>query len=206
MELLPEHSTLSLWLSQYGSFALFFLLALGIIALPVPEETLMILAGTLIKKGILFTVPTIMAAFLGSVCGITVSYTLGRTAGHYVIYNYGKWIGLTNERLANVHKWFVKFGKWTLLIGYFIPGLRHFTGFSAGITALDFKSFAFFSYLGAFLWVSTFLSIGYFMGNYWHALWDSFEMTDQTVAITIIIGIVLASLFLFWKTKRSTPP
>lgn len=166
MELLSENSSLSLWLLQYGSFALFGLLAVGILALPVPEETLMVLAGALMSHGNLSITTTVLSAFLGSVCGISMSYFIGRTAGHYFLHKIGPWIGLTEKRLQKAHEWFERFGTWTLMIGYFIPGLRHFTGFSAGTTDLEFNRFALFAYTGAFLWVSVFLSFGYFFGDY----------------------------------------
>ena len=166
MELFAENSTFSLWLLNYGSFALFGLLAVGIIALPVPEETLMVFAGLLMSQGKLSLATTPFAAFFGSICGMTVSYFLGRTAGHYCIHKFGPWIGLTEKRLQKAHDWFERFGTWTLMIGYFIPGLRHFTGFSAGTTDLEFNRFALFAYTGAFFWVSTFLSLGYFFGDY----------------------------------------
>lgn len=89
MDFLPGIETFSLWLMQYGSFVLFILLTVGIIALPVPEETLMVIAGILMHKGKLAIPSTVLAAFLGSLCGITVSYWLGRTAGQYLITKYG---------------------------------------------------------------------------------------------------------------------
>jgi membrane protein DedA with SNARE-associated domain len=169
MEFFAENSTFSLWLLQYGSFALFGLLAVGIIAMPVPEETLMILAGLLMSQGKLSLTLTPIAALTGSMLGITLSYVLGRTAGMYFVHRFGKWVGLTEKRLQKAHDWFEKFGIYTLVIGYFIPGIRHFTGFSAGTTNVEFDRFALFAYLGAFLWVSTFLSLGYFFSDYWIA-------------------------------------
>jgi len=165
MELLAENSTFSLWLLHYGSFALFGLLAVGIIAMPIPEETLMVLAGLLMSQGKLSLTATPFAALFGSICGMTVSYVLGRTAGHFCIHRLGSWVGLTEKRLQKVHDWFERIGTWTLVIGYFIPGLRHFTGFSAGTTDLEYNRFALFAYSGALLWVSTFLSVGYFFGD-----------------------------------------
>ena len=81
MDYLATSETFTLWLGLYGNWALFILLALGIIALPVPEESLMILAGLLIYNGKLNAVPTFFASFGGSVCGITVSYLLGIALG-----------------------------------------------------------------------------------------------------------------------------
>ena len=165
MDALLDCTELSNWILQYGSIALFILLMLGIIALPVPEETLMVMSGILMHHGKLSIPSTIAASYLGAICGISVSYLLGRTAGHYFVVKYGKWIGITQERIDKVHAWFERFGKWVLVIGYFIPGIRHFTGFIAGTSELSYGQFALFAYSGAILWVSVFLSIGYFFGQ-----------------------------------------
>lgn len=165
MEFLAEDSTLSLWLVQYGSFALFALLAVGILALPVPEESLMVAAGLLMSNGNLNVWPTFFAAFAGSACGISMSYFVGRTAGHFFLVKYGRWVGFTEKRITKAHEWFEKFGTWALMIGYFIPGVRHFTGFCAGTTDLKFSRFLIFAFVGAFLWVSTFLTLGYYFGD-----------------------------------------
>ncbi|MCE5293059.1 MAG: DedA family protein [Chlamydiales bacterium] len=164
--------TLSLWLLEYGGIALFFLLALEIIALPIPGEPLMILTGVLMSQGDLAITPTILAAYLGAAAGITVSYAIGRTAGSYLLVGYGPKIGITETRLAKVNGWFSRFGKWTLVIGYFVPGIRHFTGFTAGMTQLDLRQFMLFAYGGAFSWISIFLGLGYFFGDYWMNFFD----------------------------------
>jgi membrane protein DedA with SNARE-associated domain len=190
MDYLPDTETLSLWLLNYGSFALFGLLALGIIALPVPEETLMVIAGVLIAKGKIEAIPTIMAAYMGSMCGISVSYLLGRTAGRHIIESYGPWFGLTQAKLKSVHEWFESFGKWTLFFGYFIPGVRHFTGFCAGTSYLEYHLFALFAYTGGIFWASTFLSAGYFLGDYWHTAYEYVNgVADKIVLGLFLIGI-----------------
>lgn len=168
-ELLAENSSLSIWLLEYGSFALFGLLAVGIIAMPVPEETLMVISGLLMSQGKLSIASTPFAALLGSICGITVSYFIGKTAGSYLLHRYGRFIGLTEKKLQKAHGWFERFGTWALVIGYFVPGIRHFTGLCAGSTDLEYPRFALFSYIGALLWVSTFLSVGFFFGDTWVA-------------------------------------
>ncbi len=167
MDLIPDLNTFTIWLVNYGSLTLFFLLALGIVALPIPEETLMVAAGAFMSNGTLGIPSTIASAYLGSVCGISLSYALGRTVGAFFVHKYGRWMGLTEKRLNLAHQWFERFGKWSLVFGYFIPGVRHFTGFSAGATSLDARHFALFAYFGALIWVAVFLSVGYFSGNYW---------------------------------------
>src|SRR5271156_4612284 len=98
MDILPELDTFSVWLLDYGSFALFILLALGIIALPIPEETLLMVTGLLMSHGQLPIFKTVIAALLGSMTGITTSYVIGRSAGVFVIHKYGKWLGITETR------------------------------------------------------------------------------------------------------------
>ena len=78
MDLVPVGDIFSLWLMQYGFVALFVLLTVGIIALPIPEETLMLIAGTLMFNEKLPIIPTILAAFLGALCGITILWLVQR--------------------------------------------------------------------------------------------------------------------------------
>jgi membrane protein DedA with SNARE-associated domain len=203
MDMLPDMETFSLWLVQYGSFALFGLLALGIIALPVPEETLMVLAGILMFNEKLHITETIIAACAGSIFGITVSYALGKTVGNYFLHRYGKWVGIKERQIRLVHEWFEKYGKWTLLIGYFIPGVRHLTGFSAGTSTLEYHRFALFAYTGAVIWVSTFLSIGYFFGNYWLEILGYFTVDiDHMILMAITVFAIALGVYLYFKFKK----
>jgi len=193
MDILPDF--INMWLLNYGSFALFFLLALGIIALPVPEETLLVVSGFLICQGVFSWAPTFIAAYLGSVTGITVSYIIGRTGGLYVINKYGKYIQLTHSKMNRVHNWFEHYGKWVLFFGYFIPGVRHFTGVFAGISSFEYHHFALYAYTGALFWVTLFLSIGYFFGN-WHEaaltiIESNLEAFISGVFVTILVAIYL---------------
>jgi membrane protein DedA with SNARE-associated domain len=175
-----EH--LLVWINQYGSITLFVLLALGIIILPIPDETLMVAAGFLIGNGDLKPIPTIMAAVLGSWCGITVSYYIGAYLGPYIISTrLGEVLGLRGQKFVKTQAWFARVGKWSLVVGYFIPGFRHFVGYIAGSLALPYRQFSLFAYSGGALWASLFLTIGYnlnrhgdtikaFLGKCWDLL------------------------------------
>jgi membrane protein DedA with SNARE-associated domain len=70
------------WITRYEYPALFLLLMLGIVGLPIPDETLLLFAGSLTFAHRLAAGPTLAAAFLGSACGISLSYWLGRTLGY----------------------------------------------------------------------------------------------------------------------------
>ena len=205
MDFLLNNDSLANWLIQYGSIALFFLLVAGIIILPVPEETLMVIAGILMRNGSLQIGSTLMAAYFGSICGITISYLIGRTAGHYLIVKYGNKIGITHEKLDQVHRWFEKYGKWTLTFGYFVPGVRHFTGFASGMTELDFKQFSLFAYTGALLWVTTFLSIGYFFGNFCFTCLKSMEIEIAETSIVLAVVFCLCGAYIYFRKKNKQP-
>jgi membrane protein DedA with SNARE-associated domain len=90
------------WIRHYGYWRIFSSLLLGIVGVPIPDEWLLTFAGYLVYKGHLQFLPTLASAFLGSVCGITLSYSFGRTAGSYVIGKYGHTVHLTAEKINQV--------------------------------------------------------------------------------------------------------
>lgn len=197
MDHVHSFDALSVWLQHYGSFALFGLLVLGIVALPIPDEVSLMVAGILMHEGHLSILPTIIAAITGSICGISLSYFLGRMLDKYFVKKYGSWIGLDPPKWQQIHNYFVHYGSWMLFFRYFIPGVRHFTGLLVGITRLEYLKFAPFAYSGALVWSTTFLSIGYFLGKRWI---DFIEETQSSL-IDITITVVAISL-LYFLAKR----
>jgi membrane protein DedA with SNARE-associated domain len=185
------------WISHYGYFGLFGLLMLGIVGLPVPDETLLTFSGYLIFKGRMIFPLTFLSAFLGSSCGITLSYGLGRSLGFYLVHKYGRYVFITSERLDAVHQWFLLRGKWSLPIGYFIPGVRHLTAYVAGATRLEPPTFAAFAYSGAVIWSTTFILLGYFLGEEWEYVLDKVE--GNLVIGTIILGVAIIALWILKK-------
>src|SRR5262249_21459677 len=126
------------WVSTYGYAGIFLALVLGIVGVPVPDETLMVFCGYLISTGRLHPMGAFLSALAGSWCGITTSYYIGRTFGAGVTHRFGKYIGITDARLEHVHSWFNRAGHWALFIGYYIAGVRHFTAIVAGISQPEF--------------------------------------------------------------------
>jgi len=192
------------WITQYGYFAIFFLLVFGIIGLPIPDETLLTFSGYLIYKGHLSLPLAFASALAGSASGITISYQLGRIFGHRVLLRYGKYLHLTEERLDRAHAWFARIGHWALTFGYFIPGVRHITAYAAGIAEVAPHQFALFAYAGTVLWVSTFLSLGYLLGERWEAVEKNIHYYLVWVAVAIV---VVAVGYLVWRkwVRRGSP-
>ena len=192
-----------LWIEHYGYAGIFSLLAFGIVGLPVPDEWLLTFSGFLAFKGTLRFVPTFAAAFLGSACGITFSYTLGRIFDTYVIVKYGSLFHITPERMARVHGWFEKHGRWPLLVGYFVPGVRHLTGYIAGASELAFPKFILFAYSGAFCWTASFISLGFFLGENWNRVLGEFHRTKLLMIGAAIIAIAGYFVFRYLRAYRS---
>ena len=93
------------WVSSYGYAAIFGFLVLGIVGLPVPDETLLVFSGYLIWRGNLKAIPVLLVAFLGSISGITLSYVIGRTLGLGFIHKWGRYVHVTESRLDVVAGW-----------------------------------------------------------------------------------------------------
>ncbi len=194
-----EH--LAYWLSHYGYLGLFALLMLGIVGLPVPEETLLTFAGVLLFRGRLQLGPAMIAAFLGSCCGISVSYGLGRAVGPVLTRRFGGFLHVTPEGLDRVEAWFERVGHWTLLWGYFLPGIRHLTAVVAGGSRLRFPDFAIFAYSGAFVWSLSFLTLGAVAGRHWAQVSAQIR-GNLRLASAAIVALLLLALVVRWALAR----
>ena len=173
-------------LNSYGYIIIFISLFLELIALPLPGEIMMGYCGFLIYQGRLNYFFTILAATLGAISGITTSYFIGKYLGMPFFYKYGKYIGLTPEKLEKISGWFDRFGNKLLTIAYFIPGVRYITGYVSGITNVSYVKFAVHGYIGAFIWSATFITVGKALGSNWNSL-------HKYVAKYLIIGAILFS-------------
>jgi membrane protein DedA with SNARE-associated domain len=189
------------WVATYGYGALFGLLILGIVGLPVPDETLLVFCGYLISQGKLSAPGTYVAALAGSCCGITVSYMIGRTAGLGVVHRFGRYLRLDEGKLERVHRWFDQSGHWALFGGYYIAGVRHFTAIIAGASKLEFHTFAMFAWSGAATWVAVFLSLGYVIGEQWRTV---AELVHRYLLYASIAAVALVALFFAgrWALRR----
>ena len=187
------------FLATYGYFAIFFLLMLGIVGPLIPDDTILVLSGFAAHAGKLDLVTTIAVAYAGSLCGISLSYALGRTGAVRLIERWPFAQRYVGSHLPKVERWFDRYGKWTLFFGYFVAGLRHFTALTAGMSKLRVRTFMIYAYPGGFVWVVCFVLIGYYVGDRWEYLRSKFEHGA-------VIGLVaLAALGLgvwLWQRRK----
>jgi membrane protein DedA with SNARE-associated domain len=184
------------WISQYGYLAIFLLLVFGIVGLPIPDETLLAFTGYMVFKGHLSLAPAFAASLGGSLCGITFSYSLGRKFGLPLIHRYGKYLRIREEHLVKAHAWFARVGHWSLTLGYFVAGVRHLTAFSAGMSRVEYPQFALFAYSGGILWVSTFIGVGYFLGDRWESVQQNIS---HYILDAALLAVLLLAVFLVWR-------
>lgn len=160
---------------------------LELIIVPIPNEILMSYVGFRVYQGKLNFLLTILFGGLGGIIGVTISYWIGYKLGTPFFNKYGSKIHMGPEKIEKMAKWHRKYGKRLLLFSYFIPGVRHVTSLFSGITRISFKSYAIFAYIGVFLWVGTFISLGKIFGPKW-------EQFHQQAKIYVIIGCVIIGI------------
>jgi len=188
------------WVTRYGYLGIFSLLMLGIVGVPVPDELALTCAGYLVFKGYLAPELTVASAVMGSACGISLSYALGRFIGMPIVHRWGYLAHITPELVRRINGWYERFGKWALLFGYFIAGVRHLTAFIAGTARLRIPVFALFAYTGAFVWSIAFISLGYLLGDRWTLILQRLNM-ETWLAVAVVAGVIILSLV---RRKRTT--
>lgn len=186
--------------AQYGYIVLLFGLPLDAIASPIPPgNTTLTYAGYLAYKGVLGPVPALLCAYIGATLGVTVTYFLGYTIGTPLIDRFGKWMFLRKKKMDKARRSFQKYGARVLIISYFMPGVRQFNGYFAGLMQLPFRTFAFYAYTGAFLWVSFFFGIGYIFGSQWKFI---FSLVEQFFLFFLVVACCVIVLYIFIKKKK----
>ncbi|UVT20289.1 MAG: DedA family protein [Nitrospira sp.] len=185
------------WIPAYGYPALFILLMLGLVGLPIPDETLLTFSGYLIFTNQFAPMPTMAAAFLGSICGITISYLIGRCLGLYVVHTVGRRLRIGPDDLDKVSAWYVRWGKYALFFGYFVPGVRHLVALVAGSSNLPLVIFMPFAYAGALIRSVTFLGLGYGLGETWAQASATVQQglaVAGGIVLVVLIGLLVVRM------------
>ena len=158
---MPSVSTV---LAHWSYGAIFLTVVLGNVGLPVPEETVLVLAGYAVWRGDLHG-PTVLAVgVVSAVVGDNLGYWLGRRYGRLALERYGPWVGVTADRLRRVADVVARYGGWAVLVARFVTGFRVLAGPLAGATGFPPRSFLLANILGACLFVPFAVGLGYGVG------------------------------------------
>ena len=198
---MPEHlpgalHSLEPTLNHYGYLAVIGLVLIEDFGVPVPGETVLILASVYAGTGRLNIAFVALLAFVGAVVGDNIGYAIGHFGGRPLIQRYGRYIFLTAERIDRATAFFDRHGGWIIVIARFIEGLRQANGIVAGVSGIHWAKFLFFNAIGAALWVAVWTSVGYLSGSHISAIYDA-----ATRYLTYVV-IFLGGLLLAYVARR----
>jgi membrane protein DedA with SNARE-associated domain len=187
------------WVRDYGVAAVFLILMLESFGMPLPGESLLIVASILAGRGDLSYVALFVAAWAGAVTGDSIGYLIGSKLGGAVLRQYGGKVGLTAERLAKVEAAFSRYGPAAVGFARFFNVLRQLNGIVAGSLDMPWRKFLVFNALGGAAWVLTWTVVGYYVGL--HGAGIAAVMHKLGYA-GIIIAFIAAAALVYRKRTR----
>jgi len=160
---------LDIMLQQYGVlvYALLFAIVFaetGLVVFPfLPGDTLLFVAGAFCANGLMNASLLMLLLIVAAVSGNTVNYLIGRALGQRVFTHDYRWID--RHALEKTHAFFERHGGKTIILARWLPVIRTFAPFVAGVSDMGFTRFQIFNVVGALLWVIGLVMAGYFFGN-----------------------------------------
>jgi len=185
---------------QYGYWAVGGALLLENAGIPVPGETILLLASFLaysehdLRLSGIIVVGTIFATL-----GDNLGFTLGYYGGRPLLERYQSIFRIKTATLERGERLFARYGALTIFFARFVFGMRIIAGPMAGVLRMPWKRFLLFNFMGAALWVSVISSAGYFFGRHWDRLEQEIKRFDAGVAVVV----VLVAAFWWWRNRRT---
>jgi membrane protein DedA with SNARE-associated domain len=192
-------SVVAIWatniISWLGYPGLVLAMAMESMIIPLPSELVMPFAGWLVAQGKFNLYLVILFSTLGSIIGSFISYYLGYYGGNQLVLRWGKYFLLDDDDLRFTEKWFSRRGELTILIGRFVPVVRHLISIPAGIGKMDLKKFTLYTIIGAGIWNTILIWVGLKLGENW----ESLRRYSESFTLPIIIIIILALVYFIIK-------
>jgi membrane protein DedA with SNARE-associated domain len=195
------HNSLQLiehYMLAYGYWAVFFGVMLENAGVPVPGETILLIAGYFASTGKFNLALVMVIAASGAVVGDNIGFAIGHHFGRGVLLRIGRFFFLTPKRFAYMEKYFESHGNKTILVARFITGLRVFAALLAGASRkMPWKVFFLYNVAGAVLWSVVITTLGYLFGQSLPLLirWVGRSGTIILIAI-IVIGLIA------WRVQK----
>jgi len=155
-------STLGIWTYVLLFFVIFA--ETGLIIFPfLPGDSLLFAIGAFAALGYIDLTIILVLLFIAAIVGDSVNYTVGKYFGQKIVDN--PKIPINQEHIEQTQAYYHKNGGKTIILARFIPIIRTFAPFVAGVSKMRYKDFMLFNVVGAFVWVFGFVLVGYFFGN-----------------------------------------
>ncbi len=184
---------------HYGYWAVAAALLLENAGIPVPGETVLLLASFLAYSQHELQLPwIIVVATVAATVGDNLGFALGYYGGRPVLARYQSLFRIQDAALARGEDLFSRYGAVTIFFARFVFGMRIIAGPLAGVLRMPWRKFGIFNFLGAGVWVTVIAGAGYLFGQHWHRLERIIKRFDLAVAIAAVL--VLA--FLWWRKQR----
>lgn len=190
-------------IEAYGSltYAILFTIVFaetGFVVTPfLPGDSLLFAAGALSALGSLHITAVVLLLMVAAILGDSVNYWIGNLFGQKIVDN-PKIKFINQEHIDKTEAFFKKHGGKTIILARFVPIVRTFAPFVAGVGKMHYQTFILYNVVGGIIWVGSFTLAGYFFGNL-PVVKENFE-----VVVFAIIGIsVLPMLYEYWKQKNT---
>jgi membrane protein DedA with SNARE-associated domain len=180
----------------YGFIVLW--LALESCGLPLPNEIVLLAAGSLAGQGLLSPVLLVLVATASSVLGASAAYEIGKRGGRAAVLRYGRYIRLDEHRLDAVERWFERSGAVAIALSRITPFVRTVASFPAGMLQLRYRTFLIAATLGSLVWCTVMVTLGVLLGsNYTVAL----RLIERyTLPAILVIALLFAGYL--WLHNR----
>lgn len=192
---------LNVILQSYGTWTygiLFFVIfcETGLVFTPfLPGDSVLFATGALASTGALNISILYLGILFSAVAGDTVNYSIGKKMGNSIL-NKPTSKFINKDYLIKAQNYYDKYGSMTIVLGRFIPIIRTFVPFVAGVGKMKYSKFIIYNFLGGFLWVTLMLGLGYFFGEL-----PLIKQHFSLVVIGIIIISVIPAFVAFMKEK-----
>jgi membrane protein DedA with SNARE-associated domain len=183
---------------DWGYLGIFVLMALESTVLPVPSELVVIPAGYLAYQGKMSMVLILLAATLGSLAGAMVNYWFALLVGRPFLERYGRWFFVRPALLHRTDAFFLSHGAVSTFTGRLIPGIRHLISLPAGLTHMPMRTFIVYTCLGAGIWSTILVAMGYLVGGNENLIQDNLPLV--TAAVLGFVALTLAGYYL-WRRR-----
>jgi membrane protein DedA with SNARE-associated domain len=157
--------TLTHLLESYGYIALFVLVALESLGIPLPGETALISAAAFSASGRLSIYMVVVVAASAAILGDNSGYWIGRRGGLPLVRRYGRLLHIHEAEISRARDFFRRYGAKTVFIGRFIALLRTWAAVLAGVGSMRYGVFMFYNALGGTTWALLFGTLGYLFGR-----------------------------------------